>query len=281
MKPIPLGGRGLGTTSSPSNSCGTKEHFLLFASRLYYSRLYSCFYVLMIIINTGLLVGLGLLHLADPVEFPMGIILLEVVVTTILLLEVLGRMCSQGRLQFFSSWCNLLDSGVVLLCVGSTILFLSLPNKNDLEEAVATVLMVCRYGVHFIRVLMMLKLTSKQQSLRGRNRTMDVKFEKLAHNDDNDDEDDEDEDEDGTDAFGMAMVALGGFDDFEDYSHRVESMLGHVEEQEPISQFDQLYAKHIQGNKAEATRHAPSTRRGTESEENEWSNAKSDEPYKD
>ena len=279
MKPIPLGGRGLGTTSSPSNSCGTKEHFLLFASRLYYSRLYSCFYVLMIIINTGLLVGLGLLHLADPVEFPMGIILLEVVVTTILLLEVLGRMCSQGRLQFFSSWCNLLDSGVVLLCVGSTILFLSLPNNNDLEEAVATVLMVCRYGVHFIRVLMMLKLTSKQQSLRGRNRTMDVKFEKLAHNDDNDDEDDEDED--GTDAFGMAMVALGGFDDFEDYSNRVESMLGHVEEQEPISQFDQLYAKHIQGNKAEATRHAPSTRRGTESEENEWSNAKSDEPYKD
>ena len=253
----------------------------MFASRLYYSRLYSCFYVLMIIINTGLLVGLGLLHLADPVEFPMGIILLEVVVTTILLLEVLGRMCSQGRLQFFSSWCNLLDSGVVLLCVGSTILFLSLPNNNDLEEAVATVLMVCRYGVHFIRVLMMLKLTSKQQSLRGRNRTMDVKFEKLAHNDDNDDEDDENEDEDGTDAFGMAMVALGGFDDFEDYSNRVESMLGHVEEQEPISQFDQLYAKHIQGNKAEATRHAPSTRRGTESEENEWSNAKSDEPYKD
>ena len=273
MKPIPLG-RGLGTTSSRSNRCGSKEQLLLFASRLYYSRLYSCFYVLMIIINTGLLIGLGLLHLADPVEFPMGIMLLEVVVTTILLLEVLGRMCSQGRLQFFSSWCNLLDSGVVLLCVGSTILFLSLPNNNDLEEAVATVLMVCRYGVHFIRVLMMLKLTTKQQSLRGRNRTMDVKFEKLAHND----EDDDDED---TDDFGMAMVALGGFDDFEDYSNRVNSILGHVEEQEPISQFDQLYAKHIQGTKADSARHAPSSKRGKESEENEWSNAKSDEPYKD
>ena len=248
MKPIPLGRR--------EQSLYQCEHVYLFASRLYYSQLYSWFYVSMIIINSGLLIGLGILHLADPVEFPTSIIALEVIVTSILTLEVLGRICSQGRVQFFSSWCNLLDCGVVLLCVVSSILFLSLPSSNDLEEAVATVLMVCRYGVHFIRVLMMLKLTKKQHSLRGRRRSMDVRFEKLKQSGSGFDDGGGGCSESGSsDDFGMMeMVALGGFDDFDDdfdsYSNRINIVLSTDvgEDNKGTSKFDQLYNKHIRNH---------------------------------
>ena len=204
----------------------------------------------MIILNSGLLVGLGLLHLADPVEFPLGVIALEIIVTLILLVEVLCRLCSQGRAQFFSSWCNVLDIAVVVLCVSSSILFFTL--HDDLEEAVAAVLMVCRYGVHFVRVLMLLKLTRKQQSLRGgrRRRSMDVTFTKLNQSAGNG-EDFEDFEEEG--GFGVIeMVAIGGgFDDFDGYSERVNSVLGESGGSggsggsKHVSQFDQLCAKHI------------------------------------
>jgi hypothetical protein len=221
-------------TSSSQSTC---EHLLLCSSRLYYSRLYYYFYVLMIIINTGLLVGLGLLHLSTETEFPTGIIALEVIVTSILLLEVLCRICSQGKTTFFSSWCNLLDSGVVVLCIVSVVLFLSLPRGNDLEEAVATVLMTCRYAVHFVRVLMMLKLTRKQQVLRGRRRSMDITFDKINEDDEED--------------FGIIeMAALGGFDDFEGYSERVNTVLGDESAHKHVSEFDKMVAKHLQNSPA-------------------------------
>ena len=230
--------------SSTSSAAVRRERILLCASRLYYSRVYSWFYMGMIVVNTGLLVGLGLLHLGSPVEFPTGIIALEVIVTSVLLLEVVCRICSQGRVSFFSSWCNLLDCGVVVLCLVSVILFLSLPRGNELEEAVATVLMACRYGVHFVRVLMMLKLTRKQQTLRGRRRSMDVTFDQLDQHEGESFNDDISFSVPGV----LEMVAMGGFDDFDGYSERVNDVLGSEGLHKHVSQFDQLYEKHVRTN---------------------------------
>ena len=223
----------------------------------------------MIIVNLGLLVGLGLLHLANPVEFPESVIALETIVTFILLLEVLIRMFSQGTKQFFSSWCNIVDVAVVGMCIIISLLFVSLPNTNELEEAVADVLMGCRYGVHFIRVLMLLKLTrGKQPVLRNQRRSMDVTFTRLnsteegEHNFDDSVDDGEygmesryvGERGSEKDEFGMVYemtAALGGFDDFDGYSKRITSMLdtGGValgsSSTPPKSQFDMLYDKHV------------------------------------
>jgi hypothetical protein len=153
------------------------EHARLFMSRVYYSRAYSCFYVLMVLLNAGLLVALAVLHLVHDKKFPRTLVGLEVCVTSILALEVAGRMCSQGRSAFCRSWCNVLDAIVVALCLLSVVVFVAIPTVTDLEEAMAQVLIICRYSMHFVRVLMLLKMTQLQHQRRGRRGSdWEVKF---------------------------------------------------------------------------------------------------------
>ena len=117
--------------------------------------------------NVGLLAGLAVLHLVHNQKFPGTLVGLEVTVTSILAIEVCCRMYSKGR-SFCHSWCNVLDAIIVILCLVSVVIFSLIPVAAELEEAMAEVLIICRYGVHFIRVLMLLKMTTLQHKRRGR-----------------------------------------------------------------------------------------------------------------
>ena len=159
------------------------EHARLFVSRVYYSRAYSCFYVLMVLLNVGLLAALAVMHLVHNEKFPGTLVGLEVCVTSVLALEVAGRMCSQGK-SFCHSWCNVLDAIVVTLCLLSVIVFAAIPTVTELEEAMAEVLIICRYIMHFVRVLMLLKMTQLQHQRRGRRGSdWEVKFTPVADGD--------------------------------------------------------------------------------------------------
>jgi len=152
------------------NSC---ERLSVYAHRLYYSKLWSTFYVLMIICNLAAIIALIAVHATGhPTETPTWLLLIEIMVNLLLVLELAVRMVAQ-QLRFFKDACNLFDFTVALLCVGLFVIYIESPAEDKDEALLGTIVLAVRYAVVFAR---MVHITVQVKSRNAQLDTDDVDF---------------------------------------------------------------------------------------------------------
>ncbi len=116
----------------------------------------SCtiFYILMVFLNL-LLIAWIFWDSGYPTHWLF--IAIEVFINCVLCGEVLLRMLIQKK-RFFKSKANLFDVLVSILCVASLIVYFSGPSTlEEVDDAVAVLLLILRYGVQFLRLILLIK----------------------------------------------------------------------------------------------------------------------------
>ena len=146
------------------------------ASRVFFSRAYSVFYGVMIVLNLAALVwALS----ADGYPESRSFFLLELIISTALILEVGVRMLAQGT-QFFRSCGNVFDFVVMVLCALTLVLYLSGPSLfEEAEDVVSITLNVFRMVVQFLRLTFLVKHRARKGVTRGQ-----VDFTQIAADED-------------------------------------------------------------------------------------------------
>ncbi|UIZ26922.1 hypothetical protein KXD40_001885 [Peronospora effusa] len=185
---------------------GCKEHVMTVASRLYFSSLYRVVYFFMIASSLVCVVWnsktvdrmtkhdecLLLFILLSPSS--MVFISLEIIVSTLLVLEVLLRMMAFkrhrgtyllfviGSLQrFWHKWCNIFDVVALVMSLVSVAMYFNEEGVlGELEEVAADSVLALRNAVQYARLAIFLKNRSDRPTTIGK----EIDFEELAANPD-------------------------------------------------------------------------------------------------
>ncbi|RMX65591.1 hypothetical protein DD238_001778 [Peronospora effusa] len=171
---------------------GCKEHVMTVASRLYFSSLYRIVYFFMIASSLVCVVWnsktvdrmtkhdecLLLFILLSPSS--MVFISLEIIVSTLLVLEVLLRMMAFKR-RFWHKWCNIFDVVALVMSLVSVAMYFNEEGVlGELEEVAADSVLALRNAVQYARLAIFLKNRSDRPTTIGK----EIDFEELAANPD-------------------------------------------------------------------------------------------------
>lgn len=139
----------------------------LLASRLYFSRLYSALYVLMIVLNVGLIAWM--LSMPGGYDGSLGFLALQVTVNLVLVVEVLIRLVSQ-RERFFLHCSNVFDVFVMALAIAAQVLYIHPPEvaaaavtTEEYSDIGAACFRIARDGLLFARLFIFLKNRGKNE----------------------------------------------------------------------------------------------------------------------
>ncbi|CAI5704652.1 unnamed protein product [Peronospora effusa] len=157
---------------------GCKEHVMTVASRLYFSSLYRIVYFFMIASSLVCVVWTGINDWKIPSS--MVFISLEIIVSTLLVLEVLLRMMAFKR-RFWHKWCNIFDVVALVMSLVSVAMYFNEEGVlGELEEVAADSVLALRNAVQYARLAIFLKNRSDRPTTIGK----EIDFEELAANPD-------------------------------------------------------------------------------------------------
>ncbi|KAL6066768.1 hypothetical protein QOT17_009351 [Balamuthia mandrillaris] len=126
-----------------------------FLARLLQSTFCSIFYLLMIVLNIGLIIWIITSEEWYPTHWLF--ISLEVLINVTLLGEVTAKAIVQGK-SFFRSYANLFDMFVTIVCVASLFFYLQGPSKTEeIEDVLSVFLVGLRNSLQFLRLLILIK----------------------------------------------------------------------------------------------------------------------------
>lgn len=147
----------------------TSEKCTQFANMILYSRFYIAMFFVMIMINLFIIVW----DLKSPTGYPMEwwFILLETIVSSAIIFEVVIRMISQGKRYWLNLW-NIFDVVVSFLCIVALSSYLLGPSHIlELNQMVVTCLIIFRSCLQFCRLFFILK--QQRQLLDQRRNRID------------------------------------------------------------------------------------------------------------
>ncbi|CAH0491242.1 unnamed protein product [Peronospora farinosa] len=157
---------------------GCKEHVMTVASRLYFSSFYRIVYFFMIASSLVCVVWTGINDWKIPSS--MVFISLEIIVSTLLVLEVLLRMMAFKR-RFWHKWCNIFDVVALVMSLVSVAMYFNEEGVlGELEEVAADSVLALRNAVQYARLAIFLKNRSDRPTTIGK----EIDFEELAANPD-------------------------------------------------------------------------------------------------
>jgi len=136
------------------------------ANRLLFSKFYTTFYIVMICVNLVLIIWIIVnASILQRVSTPSHwmFLVLELFINFALAFEVSLRFMSLGK-RYFSSCSNIFDLTVLVLSCAGLVLYFTSKNESgtdlSLEKAeniIATVLLIFRYIVQFLRLVLLVK----------------------------------------------------------------------------------------------------------------------------
>ena len=85
-----------------------------------------------------------------------SLIILEIIINVFLVLEIFIRFLTQ-RENFWSSWWNILDVLITIVCVFSVFALIFLPAEDEIEEVFATILVCLRYIMQGLRIILLIR----------------------------------------------------------------------------------------------------------------------------
>ncbi|CAG8481877.1 10866_t:CDS:2 [Acaulospora morrowiae] len=131
------------------------------ANRIIYSRFYSWLYLGMALLSIVPIV----LSLTEECQ-TVGFIVLEVIINTVMIAEVITRFLALGKL-FWKSIFNIADIILVFLCVTTLIFLLKGGCSHKGEEVFDLVLLIARNLIQFGRIILMLRKNKKNRKARN------------------------------------------------------------------------------------------------------------------
>eukprot|EP00743_Colponemidia_sp_Colp-15_P003995 GILK01004307.1.p1 GENE.GILK01004307.1~~GILK01004307.1.p1 ORF type:complete len:230 (-),score=41.52 GILK01004307.1:174-815(-) len=135
--------------------------FINLANRVYFSKLYTCLYLLVIVLNTFAIIW----TLRSPKGYPSEVwfIIIEIFINITILGEVALRMVTQRR-KYWTSCSNIFDVFVMALCITALILYLRGPStEEEVEDIAADFMVAFRNGIQYLRLIMFLKNRGKNK----------------------------------------------------------------------------------------------------------------------
>ncbi|RIB01133.1 hypothetical protein C2G38_1044742 [Gigaspora rosea] len=157
--------------NTPNNTPHTQytlsqaEFFHGLANRLIYSRFYTWLYLGMALLSVVSII----LSLTEECQSA-GFIILEIIINTVMIAEVVTRFVALGKL-YWNSIYNIIDIILVLLCIITLVLIIKGDCSHKGEEIVDLILIIVRNIMQFGRLIMMLRKNGKNR--KARNATVD------------------------------------------------------------------------------------------------------------
>jgi len=159
------------------------------ANRLLFSKAYSIFYILIIVLNLALLIWIianasVVKSISSPGHWLFGFA--EIVINLALFFEVALRMAALGK-KYFSNWSNVFDLVVLMLSfIGLLLYFQASGSFGEANDITTTALLFFRYFIQLVRLVVMIRNQRKNMSTQPSSILLD-------QSDDDDEEEEEDE----------------------------------------------------------------------------------------
>ncbi|RGB32892.1 hypothetical protein C1646_762346 [Rhizophagus diaphanus] len=158
------------TSNSPNtprtqHSLSRKEIVHGIANRIIYSRFYTWLYLGMVFLSVFSIV----LSLTNECQTT-GFLILEVIINTVMIAEVITRFLALGKL-FWKSIFNTIDIILVILCITTLLFIIDGGCSHKGEEVFDLVLLVLRNIIQIGRLLVVLR--KNKRNIKARNATVD------------------------------------------------------------------------------------------------------------
>jgi len=159
-----------GTSNSPNtprtqHSLSRREIVHGIANRIIYSRFYTWLYLGMVLLSV-VSISLSLTNECQTT----GFLILEVIINTVMIAEVITRFLALGKL-FWKSVYNIIDITLVVLCITTLLFIIDGGCSHKDEEVFDLVLLASRNLIQIARLFAMLRKNKK--NIDARNATVD------------------------------------------------------------------------------------------------------------
>ncbi|CAG8690761.1 2258_t:CDS:2 [Funneliformis mosseae] len=146
-------------------SLSKKEVVHGIANRIIYSRFYTWLYLGMALLSSTSII----LSLTERCP-TLGFIILEIIINTVMIVEVGTRFLALGKL-FWNSIYNIFDIILVALCIITLLFIIGGGCSHKGEEIIDSILLIARNLIQFGRIFVMLRKNKKNR--KTRNATVD------------------------------------------------------------------------------------------------------------
>mmetsp|Transcript_8758 Transcript_8758/g.14389 ORF Transcript_8758/g.14389 Transcript_8758/m.14389 type:complete len:362 (+) Transcript_8758:154-1239(+) len=146
------------------------ELIRIFANRIYYSTAYQVLYLGMIIVNIFIM-GWTLVNW-DRYPDHVWFFVLELVINFIFVMEVVVRMIAL-RVVFWRQWSNVFDVFVLAISIVMVGFYYQRELPFEVEDVAATLLLVLRYIIQFLRLFIFIKNHRRNRSVTSDEQRID------------------------------------------------------------------------------------------------------------
>jgi len=146
------------------------EQMKVMAAKILSSSGYYALCLIMIAVSTFLIIWMAV----GDTDSHWWFVLLEVLVTLVIVIEVIVQMVADQREFWHNGW-NVLDFIVMLLCVGSFVIYVFVRDRRQAgDDSAALIVLVIRYIAQGLRVV---ALMSRANQIRARAEAQDMKVD--------------------------------------------------------------------------------------------------------